>query len=640
MKVLPPRLPALLVIVGLALLLGCSRAVTPGPAPGSQTGCGLSVDSLSFGNVRVGNSADRTFTIRNTGAGILAGVVGSSKDEFSIVGTLSYALEAGESLSFTVRFTPKAVGFKTATVATGLPACPRVLASGMAQTGPGAFCDLSPTTLDFGSVPLDTIAYRSFRILNAGDSTLSGSIAQPSCPDFAVLGSLDYTLAPGESAAFSVRFRPTASGPQQCSLSTGSSSCPGVTLNGSSPFPSCEVSPAALVFDTVLVGSSEDLPFTIKNVGGGRLTGTVRARCDDFTLVGPTSYNLGPADSARFTVHFAPSSAGRKQCQINTGSVGCSWLVASGVATSGMRTGDILVADGIVGLILVNPTTGEQRLLTAAVGGGYDDVLSNSRGEVFALHRDEVDRIDPSTGVATQVAYDDIKLQYGRVIDQAPGGMLYVLTFDHLLRVDPATGAVAVVAGPFSTELCAVSCARSFAVMDDQTGYIQIGGGAPSPTYRIDLVSGAMTDIGAVGINDPKGLVRDRDGNLLVGSSDHGLYRIQPTTGITALVSDGFASPRSVATELDGKILVLDYEHQNVQCVPPNGPVTCAGSIYRVDLVARSKTVVTHNGYFGYPYGVDIYRGPDTTSPAREASARAASASARRVLIRSGARAR
>ena len=629
MRVLSPRLPALLVIAGLALLLGCSRALTPAPAPSSESTCGLSVDSLKFGTVRVGNSADRAFTIKNTGSGILAGVVGSSKDEFSIVGTLSYALDAGESLSFTVRFTPKSTGPKSATIATGLPACPRVLASGMSQTAPGAFCDLNPTTLDFGTVERDTIAYRAFTIRNAGDSTLAGSIVQPSCQDFAVMGSLDYRLAPGESVSFAVRFRPSASGMQHCSLSTGSS-CSAISLNGSSPFPVCEVSPAALVFDTVAVGSSEDLPFTIRNIGGGRLTGAVTVCGGDFTLVGPGSYDLGPADTARFTIRFAPAIVGTKRCTINTGSGNCSSIAASGFASSGIRTGDILLADGVVGLILVNPTTGEQHLMVSG-SGGIDDVVSNSRGEIFAL-AGQVERIDPSTGAVTVVVYDGINLAYSRIIDQAPGGMLYVLTNTRLVRVDPATGALTVITS-VPPEV------HSFAVMDDQTGYIEMGY-MVSYAYRVDLVTGALTRVESVGVKNPGGMARDADGNLWVGSSDHGLYKIDPTVGTVQLVTGGFQTPAGVATDLNGNILLVDYEHQDMYCDPAGGPLTCAGAVYRVDPTTRVNTLVTRNGYFYYPYNADVFRGPTPTAHAREAAARAASASARRIMVRSGARAR
>jgi len=75
-------------------------------------------------------------------------------------------------------------------------------------------------------------------------------------------------------------------------------------------------------------------------------------------------------------------------------------------------------------------------------------------------------------------------------------------------------------------------------------------------------------------------------------------------------------------------------------CDPAGGPLTCAGSVYRVDPTTGSKTVVTHNGYFFYPYNADVFRGPTPAAHAREAAARAASASARRIMIRSGARAR
>lgn len=621
MRTLAPRLTALLIVAGVGLLLACTRAVTPPPAP--EATCGLSADSLSFGTVRVGNSADRAFTIKNTGSGILAGVVGSTREEFAILGPLSYALDAGESLSFTVRFTPRSIGFKTATVATGLPACPRVLASGTAETLPGPICELSATTLDFGSVPLGSSADRSFTILNAGDSTLSGSIAQPSCQDFAVMGTLGYALAPAESASFTVRFRPTASGVQHCSLSTGSTSCPGVSLNGSSPDPACEVSPAALVFDTVAVGTSAELPFTITNTGGGRLAGTVTACGGDFTIVGPASYDLGHADTARFTVRFAPSRVGSKQCTIHTGSVLCSDVAASGIAGSGIRTGDILVADGITGLIIVNPTTGEQRSLAP---GYFNDVVTNTRGEIFALEGAQVDRIDPSTGAKSTVVYDGVTLSYGRILDQAPGGMLYVMTDSRLARVDPATGAITVIASGLNADC--------FAVMDDQTGYIQIGG-AFSFTYRIDLVSGAMTQVESVGFKYPRGLARDEAGDLWVVAQDHGLYRIHPTTGAVELVSGGFQAPLGVATDLNGNILVVDYEHQDMSCDPPGGPVTCAGSVYRVDPGTKAKTQVTQNGFFYYPYAVDVFRGPGVTQQVREARARTISGPSRRVPVRS-----
>jgi len=52
-------------------------------------------NSLDFGNVAVGSSADQTFIVKNTGKGILSGGASTSAP-FSIVGTTFYSLGANE----------------------------------------------------------------------------------------------------------------------------------------------------------------------------------------------------------------------------------------------------------------------------------------------------------------------------------------------------------------------------------------------------------------------------------------------------------------------------------------------------------------------------------------------------------------
>src|SRR5438874_1794313 len=92
----------LFVVAGIAMVVACRQSVAPVATPA----CALSADSLSFGAVRIGNSSDRSFTITNQGSTVLSGIVASSRAEFAIVGPPSYALDSGESESFTVRFTP------------------------------------------------------------------------------------------------------------------------------------------------------------------------------------------------------------------------------------------------------------------------------------------------------------------------------------------------------------------------------------------------------------------------------------------------------------------------------------------------------------------------------------------------------
>ncbi len=62
-------------------------------------------NSLNFGNVAVGSTSDRTFTVKNIGKGTLSGSASASAP-FSIVGSSSYSLAANESKTITVRFNP------------------------------------------------------------------------------------------------------------------------------------------------------------------------------------------------------------------------------------------------------------------------------------------------------------------------------------------------------------------------------------------------------------------------------------------------------------------------------------------------------------------------------------------------------
>jgi hypothetical protein len=71
--------------------------------------------------------------------------------------------------------------------------------------------------------------------------------------------------------------------------------------------PLCEVNPGGLDFGTVTVGSFSDLPFVIKNVGGGTLTGDVTTGCTQYSIQsGGGGYALaagesvGPSPSASF----------------------------------------------------------------------------------------------------------------------------------------------------------------------------------------------------------------------------------------------------------------------------------------------------------------------------------------------------
>ena len=83
---------------------------------------------------------------------------------------------------------------------------------------------------------------------------------------------------------------------------------------------SCCIVPAALDFGSVAVGSHLDQDFTIINIWGEPLTGSVSEACVPYSIVsGEGNYNLAPGESLTVTVRFAPTLVGPQPCQIAAG---------------------------------------------------------------------------------------------------------------------------------------------------------------------------------------------------------------------------------------------------------------------------------------------------------------------------------
>jgi hypothetical protein len=82
--------------------------------------------------------------------------------------------------------------------------------------------------------------------------------------------------------------------------------------------PACAVSVANLDFGTVLPGTDVANTFTITNVGGGTLSGSVTESCAAYTVTGGT-YSLAAGQSQTVTVTFQSATAGTFPCTLDTG---------------------------------------------------------------------------------------------------------------------------------------------------------------------------------------------------------------------------------------------------------------------------------------------------------------------------------
>jgi hypothetical protein len=204
--------------------------VCRGVGVGGSPQCQLSTTTLDFGRVPVGQTKELTIQITNVGTGVLSGTAGPSHcDVFSFVGPTSYSLGASQTATLTVRYTPSQVGHTTtcSLVPMGL-GCDPVTFVGEAVGPPQ--CALSTTLLDFGTVAVGESKDLTFDLSNAGGGTLCGAVSE-SCPDFSVIQNASYCMTPPQFVRVKVRFAPTQTGLQECTVSAGPG-CPGLTLRG------------------------------------------------------------------------------------------------------------------------------------------------------------------------------------------------------------------------------------------------------------------------------------------------------------------------------------------------------------------------------------------------------------------------
>jgi hypothetical protein len=183
-----------------------------GNVPGALTANPV---SLSFGSVQVGNSRSLSETLTNSGGSTLslsqAAVSGAG---FKISGLSTPAqLTAGQSVTFTILFTPQSAGSASGTVSITSNAPNPTLAIALSGTGAASGqLAISPSSLSFGSVTVGASKSLSSTV-TASVSSVTISAASSNSSEFTLSGlSLPTTLAAGQSANFTMTFKPQASG--------------------------------------------------------------------------------------------------------------------------------------------------------------------------------------------------------------------------------------------------------------------------------------------------------------------------------------------------------------------------------------------------------------------------------------------
>lgn len=171
--------------------------------------------SISFGSVQLGSTQSHSESLSNTGGTAIqissASITGTG---FAMNGlSVPTTLNAGQSLTFNVTFSPSSAGAASGSLALTTNGSVTNLSIALSGTGasPGQLT-VTPASSSFGSVTVGTTKSQTATLTASGAGVTVSSVATTN-PEFSMNGlSLPLTLAAGQSVSFTLTFSPTASG--------------------------------------------------------------------------------------------------------------------------------------------------------------------------------------------------------------------------------------------------------------------------------------------------------------------------------------------------------------------------------------------------------------------------------------------
>lgn len=204
---------------------------------------------------------------------------------------------------------------------------------------------VSPGSLSFAATPVGgTSATQQVSISNTGTAALTISSIISDSAEFVLAGSCT-SIAPNASCVVTVRFAPTAINARSGTLTVTHNAAGGastVTLTGTGTAVIAQLTPAAITFPAMLLGSSSGVEvITVTNAGNLQLSiSAVNSSSPEFPLAGGTCVAGGavaPGANCTIGVRFVPTAAGSRTGQINVlhnAAGGTSAVAVSGTATS------------------------------------------------------------------------------------------------------------------------------------------------------------------------------------------------------------------------------------------------------------------------------------------------------------------
>jgi hypothetical protein len=323
----------------------------------AATGCGVHVNNLtaltgasiqvspgnvSFGTVKVGQTASTAITVANNGDQTL------TVSQLQIPGQIFWVssaanppvqIPAGESYKFSLDFKPTSAtaysGQLTILNTAATTPAVTVPVSGSGSSTPTSTprpttseLTLSASSVAFGNVATGSSATKTLTLTSSGTAPLNVSSIEISGGAYSVTGaSLPLTLNPNQQVALQVKFAPKAAGTSvgQVTIQSDATNSPTATvsLNGAgasaaATTPALTISAASLNFGNVTVGSASTQTLRFSSTGTAAVTiSSLTLTGGDYFVSGalfPLTINAGQSSSLQ--VQFKPADAGVATGQI------------------------------------------------------------------------------------------------------------------------------------------------------------------------------------------------------------------------------------------------------------------------------------------------------------------------------------
>ncbi|MBK8092952.1 MAG: choice-of-anchor D domain-containing protein [Verrucomicrobiaceae bacterium] len=320
------------------------------------TGLQDGVSVISLPTTNVASLSNITVTLRNTGTATLTGISISKDGDHSSdfgVSTPATVLNAGSSATFSVSFTPTALGTRSAAihisssdldenpfdiVLTGTGTSPEVEIEHPAGVG---LVD-GVSSIDYGPLLVGSTQVKTFTVRNTGTSSLTSLALSKTGTNSSLftLSSLSTTtLAIGASTTFTVTYAPNAVAAHGATIRLSSNDLDespfdiAVTGSGIAPEIAIEApvgtnlidNGSTITFPATVAGSSSDpVIFTVRNTGSAPLAGLALSKVGtntaDFLLGTLGATSLAPTESTTFTVIFSPTAGGTRSATLRVAS--------------------------------------------------------------------------------------------------------------------------------------------------------------------------------------------------------------------------------------------------------------------------------------------------------------------------------